>query len=98
MNTQTERRSWIINTTADRASLIEDALNIAINSLEFDGEHDKAELMAKLLQDIKDDSLVAELVSDMEMNVSCGACGNLVPDLDKHFGECDLNPENEEVN
>lgn len=32
-----------------------------------------------------------------DLDVSCGACGNLVPNLNEHFEECDLNPINEEA-
>lgn len=31
-------------------------------------------------------------------SVSCGACGLLVPDLEEHWTDCDLNPNNEENN
>ena len=48
------KHTYTINTTDHRASLLIEALEIAQNSLEYDGDRTKADAIALLIFDIKE--------------------------------------------
>jgi hypothetical protein len=69
--------------------IADDEIQVAIRDLEGEWMDGLISQEAYLIRKAE----LLELISEE----SCGACGLLVDDLEAHFQECDLNPENEEA-
>lgn len=73
MTTDTKRQ-WVITTTTDRAALLVEALEIAQNSLEFDGDRAKADAIALLIFDIQNACTHCGKVREIALHGICNVC------------------------